>query len=103
MPIKRSRSPKVSCIQHIDANSLTVQEIDDRFEEKQVVPVENVYQPVENVITGVIDNVLTGDFIDLTGDDESTADDGVNTGKKKENEYIGENEIRPATAAVKRK
>ena len=103
MPIKRLRSPKVSCIQHIDANNLTVQEIDDHFEEKQVVPVENVHQPIENVITGVIDNVLTGDFIDLTGDDAFTADDGVILAHKKENVYIGENEDNRTTAAVKKK
>ena len=51
-----------------------MQEIDDHFKEKQVVPVENVHQPVENVITGdCVD--ITDNFIDLT-------DDGVITGEK---------------------
>ena len=83
MAIKRLRNPKVSCIQHIDVNSLTVQEIDDYFEEEQVVPVENVsHQPVENVITGVLNDDLTGDFIDLTGEFVDLTDDGVITGEK---------------------
>jgi hypothetical protein len=92
MATKRRRSPKVSCIQHIDTNSLTVQGNDDHFEEKQVVPVENVHQPVENVLTGFLDDDLTGDCIDLTDDFIDLTDDGVITGEKKENEYIGEQE-----------
>ena len=69
-----------------------MQENDDHFEEKQVVPVENVHQPVENVLTGFLDDDLTGGCIDITDDFIDLTDDGVTIGEKEENEYIGEKE-----------
>ena len=102
MTNKRSRNDQSPRTQPIDYNNLTSQEIDDIFDQVPRNPVENVLHHQIPSITGVIDDVLTGDFIDLTGDDEFTANDGVITCGENEKENTGENEDKPATVAVKK-